>query len=288
MAPAERADVVVDFSSVPAGTRIVLENIGPDEPFGGGEPCFGTGGVVVPGVCDFLPADPSTTGVVMAFDVVPRVGLDLARIPSTLPAEGPLPAPTHVRKVSLNEMMSENQRACFDENGDLAADDPPPCEAPNQEDFFGPTAALLGSIDEMGVNMHHHWSDAITENPALGATETWKIYNFTVDAHPIHPHLTRFKVVARQSMEDEAAGVTLEECGAACAPEPWESGYKDTVIAYPGQVTTIQATFDIAGLYVWHCHIVEHEDNEMMRPYCVGGQETCPEPIATMPMEHMH
>ena len=53
--------------------------------------------------------------------------------------------------------------------------------------------------------------------------------------------------------------------------QPWESGYKDTVIAYPGQITTVRATFDVEGLYVWHCHIVEHEDNEMMRPYVVSG-----------------
>jgi hypothetical protein len=275
----------VDFSQVPAGTRIVLENVGPDEPFGGGEPCLDTAGVIVPGVCDFLPADPGSTGVVMAFDVVPRVGPDLARVPPALPAEGPLPPSDRVRKVSLNEMMSESQVACFDAEENLVLSAPPCPEGTSQAEF-GPAEALLGSIDEDGVNAHHHWSDAVTENPALGATETWKIYNFTADAHPIHPHLVRFQVVGRQPMEDEAAGVTLAECGAACAPQPWETGYKDTVIAYPGEVTTLRARFDIPGLYVWHCHIVEHEDNEMMRPYCVGGQETCPLPIAPMAMHH--
>jgi FtsP/CotA-like multicopper oxidase with cupredoxin domain len=53
-------------------------------------------------------------------------------------------------------------------------------------------------------------------------------------------------------------------------PQPWELGFKDTVIAYPGEITRVKALFDIAGLYVWHCHIVEHEDNEMMRPYVVS------------------
>ena len=53
-------------------------------------------------------------------------------------------------------------------------------------------------------------------------------------------------------------------------PEPWERGFKDTVIAYPGQVTRVRAFFNTPGQYVWHCHIVEHEDNEMMRPYAVG------------------
>ncbi len=52
-------------------------------------------------------------------------------------------------------------------------------------------------------------------------------------------------------------------------PESWESGRKDTVIAYPGEITRVKALFDRPGLFVWHCHIVEHEDNEMMRPYRV-------------------
>jgi hypothetical protein len=57
--------------------------------------------------------------------------------------------------------------------------------------------------------------------------------------------------------------------GAIIPAQPWESGFKDTVLAYPGQITRIKAKFDVSGLYVWHCHILEHEDNEMMRPYQV-------------------
>ena len=53
----------------------------------------------------------------------------------------------------------------------------------------------------------------------------------------------------------------------------WESGFKDTVIAYPGEVTRIKARFDTPGTFVWHCHIVEHEDNEMMRPYRIGPED---------------
>jgi hypothetical protein len=146
---------------------------------------------------------------------------------------------------------------------------------------FGPVAALLGQVDlsdpdepagialgwtEIGVGVKRTvdvpsgsvdvW---VTENPAVGATEEWDIYNFTEDAHPIHLHLVRFEVVKRQAFGEAARG-----------PEPWESAYKDTVISYPGEITTVKALFDLAGLYVWHCHIVEHEDNEMMRPYFVG------------------
>jgi FtsP/CotA-like multicopper oxidase with cupredoxin domain len=86
------------------------------------------------------------------------------------------------------------------------------------------------------------------------------MHNFTADAHPIHIHEITFEVVDRESLET----------GAVRGPEPWESGRKDTVIAYPGEITRVKATFDRAGLFVWHCHIVEHEDHEMMRPYRIG------------------
>ncbi|HSB68025.1 MAG TPA: multicopper oxidase domain-containing protein [Candidatus Methylomirabilis sp.] len=102
--------------------------------------------------------------------------------------------------------------------------------------------------------------ETITENPALGATEVWELHNFTEDAHPIHVHLVQFQVVNRQPFDGSPSR----------PPETWERGFKDTVIAYPGEVTRLKARFDIAGRFVWHCHILSHEDNEMMRPYKVG------------------
>jgi len=285
--PAERADVIVDFSTLPAGTRIVLQNIGPDEPFGGGEPCLD---VTQP--CDFAPSDPATTGQVMAFDVVPRLFADRSRIPAVLPAEGPPPATGRtVRRISLNEEESASQRICVDADGNFilaagTANSPAACElAGGTLAPFGPTAALLGVLGADGTGTPLLWSAPITENPALGATETWEIYNFTADAHPIHLHLVRFKVEGRQALGTDANGTLIASPvpGTNRPPEAWEAGYKDTVVAYPGEVTRLTATFDIPGLYVWHCHILEHEDNEMMRPYCVGNQATCPVPIATGP-----
>jgi FtsP/CotA-like multicopper oxidase with cupredoxin domain len=78
--------------------------------------------------------------------------------------------------------------------------------------------------------------------------------------------LVKFQVQDRQMIEEP-----LDPANAR-PPEATEAGWKDTVIAYPGEITRVKATFDIAGLYVWHCHIVEHEDNEMMVPYCVGDR----------------
>ena len=76
-------------------------------------------------------------------------------------------------------------------------------------------------------------------------------------------------------VDDSSIGVTRNS-------EAWEAGFKDTVIAYPGEITRVKALFDIAGLYVWHCHIVEHEDNEMMRPYRIGPEQ--PGQPGSMPM----
>jgi spore coat protein A, manganese oxidase len=93
----------------------------------------------------------------------------------------------------------------------------------------------------------------------VGTTEMWELHNFTADAHPVHLHLVQFEVLERQ----DANGVVR-------GPEAWETGRKDTVVSYPGEITRVKATFDRAGQYVWHCHILSHEDNEMMRPYSVG------------------
>jgi spore coat protein A len=95
----------------------------------------------------------------------------------------------------------------------------------------------------------------------LNDTEIWRLHNLTEDAHPIHLHLVMFQVLGRAPLDDPE---NIEP------PEDWETGWKDTVIAYPDEVTYLIARFDLPGLYVWHCHILEHEDNEMMRPYYVG------------------
>ena len=226
LAPAERADVIVDFTRVPVGREIQLLNLAPDEPFGGGRPGR-----------DFEPADPNTTGQVMQFRVVPRIGTDGSTPPDrlTLPTITPLPAASNTRQVSLNEADSE--------------------VLPE----VGPSAAFLGTLNADGTGRALGWDDEVTENPAVGATEVWELYNFTEDAHPIHIHEVQFQVVGREPFG-----------GSSRPPEDWETGFKDTVIAYPGEITRVKARFGVAGLFVWHCHIVEHEDNEMMRPYRIG------------------
>jgi bilirubin oxidase len=253
MAPAERADVIVDFTNVPVGTEIVLQNVAPDEPFGGG----------VPGV-DFPMSDAATTGLVMQFRVVASRSRDLSTPPEALvlPGMARLGNASVTRKVSLNEAESQTVLVDAHPGHGHRAHQPRKlklaCNAANGVPF-GPTMAALGTVGAGGEGTPLRWMDEITENPAPGATEIWEIHNFTEDAHPIHIHLAQFEIVERQ----DAAGIVR-------GPEAWETGSKDTVIAYPGEITRLKATFDRAGQYVWHCHILEHEDNEMMRPYSVG------------------
>jgi FtsP/CotA-like multicopper oxidase with cupredoxin domain len=242
MGPAERADLIVDFTNVPVGNH-VLANVGPDEPFGGG----------VPGV-DFPVADPDTTGQLLQFNVVPAVAPDATTPPQflELPAIAPLPAATVTRPVALLEEMSM---------------------------YFpdAPAETLLGTVagdpnSAPGVWTQRLWAEEVTENPAVGATEVWEFYNATGDSHPMHVHEVVFEVLNRQDIfvDEVTKEVQVVPGSVPVPPESWETGFKDTVIAYPGQVTRIRAKFSTPGQFVWHCHIVEHEDNEMMRPYRIG------------------
>jgi spore coat protein A len=117
-----------------------------------------------------------------------------------------------------------------------------------------------------------HWNMPVTENPVLDSTEIWGLVNTTDDSHPIHLHLVRFQILDRRTFDVAAywSTGTLKYLGPAMPPDPWEAGWKDTVRADPGMVTRIIVRFEgFPGRYVWHCHILEHEDNEMMRPYDV-------------------
>ena len=256
MGLAERADLIVDFTNVPVG-NYVLANVGPDEPFGGGEP---------PG--DFDTSDPDTTGQVLQFRVVPPVAPDPTTPPQflQLPALRPLPVETRTRPLALIEEAGVG----FDADGN---------------EVEGPVEAVLGTV-EAGTPVGLKWMDPVTENPNVGDTEVWEIYDTTADAHPMHIHELAFEVVNRQGLAVEGEDATVVQpiqlVGDPRPPEPWETGFKDTVVALPGEVTRVRAHFQTAGQFVWHCHIVEHEDNEMMRPYRIGPEQSG-QPVENQP-----
>jgi bilirubin oxidase len=183
-------------------------------------------------VTDFDPADPATTGQVMKFVVTAPVGADTSVPPArlVLPAFHRLGAPDNRRRLSLNEMASTIADA--------------------------PVMGMLGTLDANANPVPLTWGAAVTERIARNATEEWELWNFTEDAHPIHLHQVQFQVVNRQSMH----GTVVRP------PNSSELGDKDTVIALPDEITRLRARFDLAGRFVWHCHIIDHEDNEMMRP----------------------
>ncbi len=246
MGLAERADVIVDFTNVPVGNH-VLGNLGPDEPFGGGEPGDA-----------FEPADPATTGQIMQFRVGPPLAPDRTTPPQflALPRPTSLPKPVRTRKLALLEMMSMT--------------DPSPVGEPR-----GPAAAMLGIVSEDGVAVHQEWMDAVTENPSVGDTEVWEFYNFTVDAHPMHVHEVAFEVVDRQALVlDAGTGEPVQPVAVPRRPAAAGGvgerlqGHRDRLSR--GGDPDPRPVQGQSGQFVWHCHIVEHEDNEMMRPYRIG------------------
>ena len=254
IAPGERADILVDFSGLANGTKITLINTAPT-PYPDG-----------------VPADPATTGQIMQFTVTAAPGEAPATLPTTLnptlPPAAAFPTlhPTVPRRILvLKELMGA----------------------------LGPLAVLLNG---------QPYDAPVTELPRLGTTEDWVIVNLTMDTHPIHLHLIQFQLVSRQTLNAAAydaawqalngappyatqpttLNVATYLTGPPQPPPPAERGWKDTVQMNPGEVTTIRVRFaplDDSGSYpfdatvgpgyVWHCHILDHEDNEMMRPYRV-------------------
>jgi spore coat protein A, manganese oxidase len=136
----------------------------------------------------------------------------------------------------------------------------------------------------IGLLGQKHWDDPITEDPKAGSMEIWSFANTTGDVHPIHLHLVQFQVLNRQSFDTKTylQSGKLIFTGRPMPPESNERpAWKDTIKTYAGYITRVVARFDLpAGTvpkpgeefrYVWHCHVLEHEDNEMMRPYKIVG-----------------
>ncbi len=134
---------------------------------------------------------------------------------------------------------------------------------------FDPYGRLQQKLGPNTVAGGLEWMDPITEKPVLGSTEVWTVINPTMDTHPIHLHLVAFQIIDRRPFNADIwnPGDDPVYTGSAVPPLPEEAGWKDTAQMPPGYVTRVIAKFDIKDKYVWHCHILEHEEHDMMRPF---------------------
>jgi spore coat protein A, manganese oxidase len=250
LSPAERTDILIDFSTLAPGTTVILTNTA-NAPFPDG-----------------TPADPQTVGQIMQFKVINETVLPPKKLPPVLNSIPQL-KPTKTRTLTLFEL-----------------------EGPN-----GPLKITLdGQL----------WRNPVSELPQAGTTEDWQVVNLTKDTHPIHLHLVQFLLVSRQKLRSddylkdwkELNQTTLPGTppyfakpkvppihpylqGQPIAPPSNEKGWKDTIQMNAGEVTTIRVRFtsqdgspfpfnpSFGPGYIWHCHVLEHEDNEMMRPFKV-------------------
>jgi spore coat protein A len=138
------------------------------------------------------------------------------------------------------------------------------------EDEFDRIKPMLGTIDGGAMD----FEDPVTENIKLNDTEVWEFYNTTVDAHPIHLHLVKFQAISHQKFtgtQDSTGKLTnIRLIGQPKIFNVDQDGWKDTYVMLPGEVTRVIAKFDLPGRYEWHCHILSHEDHDMMRPFEVS------------------
>ncbi|KAG0577655.1 hypothetical protein KC19_5G170500 [Ceratodon purpureus] len=250
IAPAERVDVIIDFKNLTPGSVVYFNNSAP-APFPGG---------------GFNP--PQTNSVMQ---------IKVAAWPS---------GTTNFGNSSTDVMRCVNQASSGyfpsrDFNGSLHRY----LTLQEFDDANGsPIVSLLGNKT---------WNDPVTELPRVNSTEVWEMINLTPDAHPIHTHLIHFQVLNQQPFD--TTGFSAGTCnitipfgqsgtcftGPPIAPAIYQTGLKDTAIVWPGNVTRYGMTFRSASGgpfvfdpttepgYVWHCHILDHEDNDMMRPYKV-------------------
>ncbi|MBD2200339.1 MULTISPECIES: multicopper oxidase family protein [Calothrix] len=290
LAPGQRADVIVDFKGY-QGETLILNNF--------------AGGIT----SEPIPNNPDTTGQIMAFKVGNQVTVADTPLPTTLRGGKGQPdaLPTYTGLVTDQKIIQKFNDGIdwLDQTFVASSKNPkkpdftkivkdPLTGLPiakqlalfeNPSDDFGRITPMLGTIRD-GALM---WHDPITEYVQLGDTEIWEIYNTTRDSHPIHLHEAGFQLLSRQDFTatqiDPLAPLTnIQYQGAATPAAPQEAGILDTVVIEPGEVIRVAATFELPGEYVWHCHILSHEDNEMMRPYEILAPGA--NPLAAM--DHLH
>jgi spore coat protein A len=234
IAPGERADIVVDFSKL-AGKNLIVTNDA-WAPYPKGAPMS-------------MPPNPATTGQIMEFRVDkplnPNIP-DANRFTRTMTMNTTIVPFRHVDKT--RELVLYGH------------------EDPTYDRTVLELGTLAGPTPFIG-------KDSRPEIIKQGAVEKWVIYNTTDHTHPMHLHQVAFLIISQQQFEStttSTGGIKITRLiGKPQPPAPNEAGWKDTVQVNPGEAVTIEAKFDLPGKYVWHCHILEHEENDMMHYFIV-------------------
>ena len=283
LAPGDRLELVMAFSRLKTGEQVRLLNEGPDySPFKGVD----SSGRLLGDAQAATASD--SVGQVMQFKVDGRLKpLDVSVTDGTV---------LNARFVNL----------ALDANADGLADAASVVRHLGLfegADSYGRVMPMLGTAEPGRLHSGMDQPDGdfgplsyaapVTEKPLLGSTEQWEFFNFTADSHPVHLHLAQFQEVERRQIqfedrnEDGLPDDTNQDgrisygqgeadfaqadiwVGERIAARPEETGWQDTLHVNPGEMLSVVATFDKPGEYVWHCHILSHEDNEMMRPFLV-------------------
>jgi spore coat protein A len=221
LGPAERADVIVDFSSL-SGKTVTLSNDAP-APY---------------------------PGWVFAHVAPPRL-LELMQFRVIQPLTAQAPIFSFSGSAGFRQLELDTSTVTRD---------------------FVLTEAMDAKGHSLGVRINNkNYDDPVTEKVKLGSVECWRFINTTMDAHPMHLHLVQFQILQRQGFDTGAfARGHLQLAGSPRPPAANEAGWKDTAVVKPGEILSILTRFEgYAGRYVYHCHMLEHEDNDMMRPYDV-------------------
>jgi spore coat protein A, manganese oxidase len=291
LAPAERADVVIDFNGVPARTTFILYGDAP-APFPGGDSRN-----------DYFTGDVDQTAIGGAPSTAAGFGPNtrtILKITVTSGQGDSTSTPTWLAGLNAQlktNFLSGNQPGLLYNDADPSVPGPVPFRGKVDrmltltEDFddYGRLIQTIGtfeskSLDNAGVpTWGLPYISSATETPSAGATEVWQIFNLTGDTHPIHFHLVNVQVVQRQAFKGVPGKIKFT--AKPTPPDANEIGWKETVRMNPGEATTIIARFDLPKLpasmgdpisprtggheYVWHCHILEHEEHDMMRPLVV-------------------
>jgi FtsP/CotA-like multicopper oxidase with cupredoxin domain len=289
LASAERADVLVDFSDLEPGTELTLSNTAA-APFDGS-------------VVDPAGAGRADLDGLLPYPEVLRIRVREGhrarhRVPPVLASD--------FRRLNRDELTGAVVRAIALVEREAEVEGTPPMltmrELAAEPAAAEPFITLIEPLAD-GSERRTRWrtvatrfEDTTTFFPMLHHPEVWRLINLTGDTHPIHVHLDAFQVLARHPATIDVAddGVTAASTSATVhigkdpddgVPHELddnERGLKDTVRVNPNEVVDIVVRFDVfCGRYMYHCHILEHEDHDMMRPFVVM-------PAELMPFMEMH